>query len=188
MAQLLVYSENDFPPEIECQAVSFVRVQWSFVFSGEDRLNQHMWRGWNPAHFVIEEAGVLISYATVIETTVEHAGEAYRTMGVSSVFTYPSFRREGYGRRVVEELTSYIQDSEADIAILWCEPELENFYSKCGWVATRSNTLVGTKENPRVADDPDYPNTRMMLFVSARGKAAHAAFEAEPLFVGAHTW
>ncbi len=61
-----------------------------------------MWRGWNPAHFVVEQEEVLISYATVIETTLDHAGETYKTLGLSSVFTYPPFRGEGHARGVVD--------------------------------------------------------------------------------------
>ena len=189
MAQLRVYRDNDIPPDIECQAVSFVRVQWSFAFSGENQLNRHMWRGWNPTHFVVEQKGVLISYATVIETTLDHAGETYETLGLSSVFTYPSFRGEGHGRRVVDAATHYSRERHADIAVLWCEPALERFYKRSGWAATRgSETLVGSREDPMVEDDPDHPSTRMMLFVSEKGKAARAAFERQPLFVGEHTW
>jgi hypothetical protein len=87
MTQLHIYLGNDIPPDIECQVVSFLRVHWLWTFSGENRLNRNMWRGWNPAHFVIEQEEVLISYATVIETTLDHAGETYKTLGLSSVFT-----------------------------------------------------------------------------------------------------
>ncbi len=188
MAQTLVFREHDFPPDLECQVVSFVRVQWPSVFTPETRLDRHMWRGWNATHVVVEEAGVVISYAAVIETAVRQAGETYRALGVSSVFTYPSFRGEGHGRRVVDAATDHARASDIDVAVLWCELGLEGFYGKSGWAATRSPTLVGTPENQRVEDDSDNPVTRMMVFVSEKGRAARPSLEREPLFVGAHTW
>ena len=189
MPQLHIYRENDIPPDIECQAVSFLRVHWPWTFSGENRLNRHMWRGWNPAPFVVEQERVLISYAVVIETTLDHAGETYETLGLSSVFTYPPFRGEGHGRRVVDAATRCIRESEADVAVLWCEPGLEGFYGESGWVATReSETLIGTRKEPRLKDEPDHPSTRMMFFLSEKGKAGRTAFGRQPLFVGKHTW
>ncbi len=186
MARLIVYHEDDFPPDLECQAVSFVRVVWPFVFSGGSRWERHLWRGsWNAVHFCIVENGVLISYAAVIETRVDHRGEGYRTCGLSSVFTYPPFRGEGHGRQVVDAATRHIRSGGADIAILWCERSLHNFYKEHGWVAVEgAPALIGAKDNPTIYDDPDHP---MMLFVSEKGEAGRWAFESEPWYVG-HTW
>jgi GNAT superfamily N-acetyltransferase len=189
VSDVAIYREGDFPPELECQAVSFVRIAWPFAFAGEDRYETHLWPGWNTAHVVVAERGVLISYAAVIETTVECAGERYRTLGLSSVFTYPQFRREGYGGRVLEAATRYIGASGADVAMLWCDRALERFYARRGWSATRgSATLVGDRDAPTREDHGGHLVTRMMLFVSDRGRAARSAFESEPVYVGLYTW
>lgn len=189
MVEVEIYREGDFPPELECQAVSFVRIEWPFAFEGEARYETHLWRGWNTGHVVAAERGVLISYAAVIETIVELSGESYRTLGLSSVFTYPQFRREGYGGRVLEAATRYIEASGADVAMLWCSPGLERFYARRGWVPTGgSETLEGDRDAPKPEDHGRYPVTRMMLFVSDRGRAARSAFESEPVYVGPDTW
>jgi GNAT superfamily N-acetyltransferase len=188
MTQLHIYLGNNIPPDIECQVVSFLRVHWPWTFRRKPAEPSHV-AGVESCSLRRRAGGVLISYATVIETTLDHAGETYKTLGLSSVLTYPPFRGEGHGRGVVDAATRYIRESDADIAILWCEPGLEGFYGESGWVATReSETLIGTRKERRLKDDPDRPSTRMMLFLSDKGKAGRPAFERQPLFVGKHTW
>ena len=110
-------------------------------------------------------------------------------LNVSSVFTYPQFRREGYGRRVVDAATRLLEGSGADVGMLWCARELEGFYGRSGWAAGgASPTLVGERDRPVPEDHGGHAVLRMMLYVSEKGRAARAAFEREPVYVGPHTW
>jgi GNAT superfamily N-acetyltransferase len=38
----------------------------------------------------------------VVWKRIEHDGETYETGGLTGVFTFPDFRRRGYGTQVVE--------------------------------------------------------------------------------------
>lgn len=179
------YSDPELPPELKCQILAFMRVEWAEGFVGANRR-----RGWitsparHPLHFVLTEDHVLISYTGVVWDMLEHAGNTFKTYGLSGVFTYPAFRGEGHGSRLVERATHYIQASDADIAILFCDPKRKNFYGRSGWRAVEgSATLVGEPQNAAI-----YPELRMMLFVSEKGERARPRFENEPVYFGKDAW
>ena len=181
MPRLLTYHHHEFPPSLQWQAVSLMRVEWPFIEGG---LPKETYRaGLHPVHFALTEEDVLISYAAVIRLEVGHAGEDYRVCGLGNVLTYPASRGKGYGRQVVEAATSYIVASDADVAALFCAPALEGFYQKSGWEAIRGGvTLTGPREAPAA-----YVALRMMLFVSVKGQAGRHAFETPPLHIE-HGW
>lgn len=118
MVELRTYADEELPPELKCQVVSFQRIQWPKGFVGVNRL-----RVWihhpeqHPTHFVLVEDGVLISYAGVLWKELEHAGEVYKTYGLSGVLTYPAFGRQGYGSRVVAAATNHIRGTDADVGL-----------------------------------------------------------------------
>ena len=120
----------------------------------------------NPVHFALVVGDVLVSYAALIDAEVEVAGERYRAAGLGNVMTYPSFRGKGHGSRVVAAATEHARSSGADVAGLFCGPARVGFYERNGWRV--------------VPSPPEDEAKRMMLFVSARGRAARAAFEREP--------
>lgn len=181
MPQLRTFRDADLPPPLKWQALSFMRVEWPFIFSGDSRLSTDIYGAdLRPVHFVVAEGEVLVSYATVIRMDLDHAGPTWRVYGLGNVLTYPSFRGEGHGRRVVDAATQYIGDSDADVAALFCDPGLAGLYAKSGWTAMEgATTLVGSK-----ADPTPYGALRMMLFVSAKGRAGRPLFEGHPWYVG----
>jgi hypothetical protein len=127
---------------------------------------------------------LLISHAAVVWKYLEHAGESYKTYGLSGVFTHPCFRERGYARQIVETGTAYIKCSDADIAMLWCAPSLKGFYARSGWIGLeKSRTLIGPKQAPIV-----YHLLLMMLFISEKGKDSQPAFESEPIYFGLEAW
>ncbi len=133
MAEQLVVPHGQLPSHLECQVLSFTRVHWWEGFSGDLRLRDWIHRPeQHPFHFVLAENRVLISYVGVIWKYLEHAGERYKTYGLSGVFTYPAFRCQGYGSRLVEEATEHIRRSDADIGLFTCDPSLRDFYGASG--------------------------------------------------------
>src|SRR5215467_14120273 len=122
MIELLTYTSAEFPESLKWQAVSFLRVQWPLGFTGENRL-----RDWvtqeeeHPIHIVLVERGILISHTSVVWKYLDHAGKTYKAYGLTAVFTYPSCRGQGYGSQVTAAGKEYIRQSDADIAMLYCD-------------------------------------------------------------------
>ncbi len=184
MIQQHFYNSRRVPERFQCQVLSFVRIQWPELFSGE-----HRFRDWtskpelHPVTFLLEEEGVLISRLEVVWDVLQHAGESYITYGLSGVLTYPAFRKQGYALQLVRSAREYIeQQKDADIVLF--HSTLKGFYEQAGFERMESLvTLIG---------DPRYPQrsheTAFMLFLSEKGKRGRRSFENEPVYVGESIW
>ena len=187
MVQLQTYTTIDFPAALKCQTLAFLRIQWPGGFMGENRL-----RDWvtkesdHPIHFVLVEAGILISHTNVVWKYLEHDGISYKAYGLTGVFTYPAFRREGYGSQVIEAGTNYIRQSDADIAMLYCDDSLHNFYAQHGWILMDDSiSYIDSEEGPVLVED----EILMMQFISPKGQQNRISFEHQPIYFGSDsTW
>lgn len=182
MCQLLTYTHDQVPPELNWQAVSFMRVEWPFINGGMFRETYPA--ELRPVHFFVVEDDLLLSYAATFRQSIEHVEVSYEMACLGNVFTYPGARRKGYGRRVVEAATRHIRTSASDIAGLFCEPHLTRSYAADGWKATpespsylRGSVLSGEGDQEQVAA------LRMMLFLSGKGKAGQHALSTLPMRV-----
>ena len=184
MPDLRITPSAELPRDIKCQLLSFIRIEWAWIFEGRNRFWDYTEKRTHPVNVFIAERGLLISHAEVNWRVLEHAGQAYKVYGVSAVFTYPAFRKEGYGRQVMHAATDYIRASDADLAMLFCRPELVPFYASAGWEAPAGAVIQ--------YGDADYPHTEegatCMLFVSERGQATRAAFTTQPVYIGGGSW
>ena len=177
--------ESQFVPErFKYQILSFVRIEWSELFSGERRL-----RDWtskpelHPVTLLIEEEGILISRLEVVWDVLHHAGEEYKTYGLSGVFTYPAFRKQGYGLQLVRLAKDYIEQ-RGDTDIVLFHSTLKGFYEQAGFERMEHLvTLVGNSQNPERSDE-----TGFMLFLSEKGKRGRNSFEKWPVYVGESIW
>jgi hypothetical protein len=180
MPQLYTYRQEDFPAGLKWQALSFMRVEWPFIFEGDLRFLKETYPpSLDPVHFAVTEDDVLISYASIIRFDVDHAGHKLACYGFGNVFTFPPYRNEGFGKQITDAATRYILASPVDIAMLFCDTKLIPFYGAFGWeVLEGAETRFGTPENPTVFD-----TTRMTLFVSEKGQQARAAFVEQPYYI-----
>jgi hypothetical protein len=186
MPQISVFPDADFPENYKCQVLSFLRIVFPEGFTAENRL-----RDWitaprfHPLHFLLTEAGLVVSHVEVVWKILEHAGRDYKTYGLTGVFTYPSFQHQGHGLRLIQAATQYILASDADIAMFHCKPNLEWFYRKADWIPMHnSTTWIGSKQAPVKSNE-----LLMMRFISSQGCAARPDFENLPIdFNEDDTW
>src|SRR5258708_1659721 len=141
MLELQSYEHHAFPAELNCQAVSFIRVVWPHIGGGMVR--QMFATKLDTVHFVLVEGGLLHSYAAVVHFHLTHADEEYEACGLTSVFSYPASRNKGYGQQVVDAATNSIRASGADIGLLLTGSDLEHFYAQSGWETIMSAPLIG---------------------------------------------
>ena len=184
MIQQHIYASQDVPEGFKCQILSFVRIQWPELFRGENRL-----RDWtskpelHPMTFLLEEEGVLISRLEVVWDVLAHAGETYRTYGLSGVFTYPAFRKQGYGLRLVQSAKAFIeQQAEADLVLF--HSTLTGFYEQAGF--ERMDHLITLVGDPNLPERS--PETAFMLFLSNKGRRGKSRFEQASVYVGESIW
>jgi GNAT superfamily N-acetyltransferase len=174
----MTFQDEELPAELKCQILSFQRLVWPEDFTGEDRLRDWIQPArFHPVHVVIVAESVLVSYSGVVWKDLEHAGQVFRTYGLSGVLTYPMFRGQGYGRQVVEAATAIIRASDADIGLFICLPHLSRFYAASGWIPMEQAVLrSGAKPIARPTEE-----RVMMGFFSPKGKRARSTFASVPI-------
>jgi predicted GNAT family N-acyltransferase len=186
MPALTIYHSNEELPAVyECQIRAFVRMLWYDAYAYGD-MDSPMFDPERHPHFVVlAERHALISYARVNWVNVAHAGETYRLYCLGDVFTYPAFRKKGYGQQVVAAGTDLIRsDPEADLAILFTDPELAAFYAESGWRHIPTlKAAVGDLAKP----DP-YDAFAMMLFLSPKAQQHRPDFDTHTLNLPGYAW
>ncbi|HEU5433748.1 MAG TPA: GNAT family N-acetyltransferase [Thermomicrobiales bacterium] len=184
--QLLILSDGELPAPLRSQILAAVRREWPEDFDDEHRDRPWIQRAqFHPTHVVLVEDDRLIAYAGVVSKDLAHAGETYRTYGLSGVVAAPALRRQGHGRRVVEAATALIRASDADIGLLRCPPSLTAFYAACGWEPIAGATLFG---GPADASALERTQAVMMGFFSEKGRAGRESFAAEPIYFDDDLW
>jgi len=182
MPEVETYDESSLPAHVAWQAIAYMREVWPTLFVGP-----MVWitRPYPPAvrprHFLIQHDGVLIAYAAVIRLTASHEGGQYTVDGLGNVITSAPYRRQGHAGRLLDAVNAYLDGAGADVAALFCRPDLAPVYDRAGWQACTAGTIVG--------DPPGrpYDELRMMRFLSDRGRSARSSFITRPMRV-AHTW
>ena len=146
-------------------------------------------RGWitknelHPVSFVITKNNLLISYAEVVWKNLTHCGITYKTYGLTGVFTYPSFRKEGHGLTVVNAAKEYIEKQKDGDIVLFTSQH-RGFYEKAGFILINNIKLLeGDPKNPKEHDENVF-----MMFLSEKGKAGINDFESKPIYFGKSTW
>jgi GNAT superfamily N-acetyltransferase len=185
MAELRVYRRHEVPPLIAAQVRSFVRVQWPFVHAGSTTLWDFEVREDAPLHFVIVEGEALVSHGHVRRRTVEHRGRAWAVDAVSSVFTYPDFRKAGHGARLVRAISDHVRTAGADLGMLFAGERVRRLYEGSGW---RWIDAARVQYGDRTRPQTHTGSQLMTLAVTGAGAAAADVCAAEPVYVGLDTW
>jgi hypothetical protein len=144
-----IYSDDTLPQILVWQALSFLRCEWPFLFTGDNRLRTRPFGGPATTYVVQADGEVLLSYAEVLRVTAERACEPVRVLGLSNVFTFPPYRAEGHASAIMRSVADIINDSDAELAILFCEKELEPFYAARGWQLAPAGAIQAPGTAPR---------------------------------------
>ena len=179
-----LYQQADFPDILKWQALAFMKTAWPSIFQGAIKFLDHTYPPeCHPVHFAMHTGDSLIAYATVMQLPLTHAQTDFTLSCFGNLFTFPPYRGEGYGLQVLQAATTYLHQSDADLAGLFCDAPLIPFYERCGWTLTRSPTYVGTPLHKDLAHEDEAAVSRLMLFLSPRGQTARHTFDTEALYV-----
>jgi predicted N-acetyltransferase YhbS len=124
-----------------------MRCEWPWLFAGDGRLRSDPFPA--SVHVACTDGSVLLSYAEVVETTALRDGKHVRVAGLSNVFTFPPYRREGHASEIVRAANSLIDQRDPEMAILFCEDELVPFYAALGWTAAPAGTITSAADIPQ---------------------------------------
>lgn len=179
--QIMIYRNRaELPDHFYYQAQAFSRIVWYDSETYDIDLDEPM------THIVLAKDRSLISYAEVLSKQIELNGISYRCAGLSAMMTFPFFRRRGFGGQVVEAAIAVMRDEvDADVALLWTDPENEAFYARYGWQGLPDmTTLIGDRDQPEIYDE-ELP---MMLFFTEKAKQNRSQFGKGQVYVGEEQW
>jgi predicted N-acetyltransferase YhbS len=151
-----LYSGETLPRSFSWQALSFLRCEWPFLFTGANRLRSRPFGDLCARYVVRADGEVLFSYAEVLPVVGTRAGEPVSVLGLSNVFTFPPYRREGHASEMMRTVGELINACDAELAILFCEEQLEAFYAARGWQAAPPDSIraPGTASRTMVRAGP----------------------------------
>ena len=176
-----IFGADDVPASVTWQAVTLMRCAWPELFDGGLRwLDRPFEQDVDPRYLVLRELEVLLAHAVVLQVPDDEHEVGLRVAGLACVLTSPPHRGAGLATTVLREADRLLDDGDADVAALFCEPHLEGFYARLGWVACPGATLVGEAGEP-------CEDLRMMRFLTDAGRAAEDRLRTEPMRV-AWTW
>ena len=190
MSEMLKFSAIDLPEYFLWQMRDFIRMQWyqeikeldNIVDDTTDSLHPDKW---HPTYIILAKNRVLISAVSVLWKNFYFQGEHYKVYGLGAMMTYPAYRRQGYGRLIVESATQYMrQDKDADFALLQTAPSLEKLYQEHGWEFSPKMTLLSGLPEAPIDED----GWIMSLFLSERAKAIREALNTNPFYFDEHIW
>jgi aminoglycoside 2'-N-acetyltransferase I len=107
------------------------------AFTDEDW--EHAFGG---VHFILEQGGVILAHASVVEREVHTNGHRLATGYVEAVATLPGHQRKGYGSAIMGEVNEYL-DQTFQLGALGTGTL--NFYQRLGWVVWQGPTFVRTE-------------------------------------------
>ncbi len=142
------YAAGTLPAALVWQSLSFLRCEWPFLFGGDNRLRARPFGGPADSHLTRTDGEVLLSYADVVRAEATVGGRPVEVRGLSNVFTFPPYRREGHASAILDAARQLIETSDAHVGILFCEPELERFYSDHGWQRAPAGAIVSPSDAP----------------------------------------
>jgi aminoglycoside 2'-N-acetyltransferase I len=121
--------------------------------AGEEGFTEEDWEhALGGTHFVLEEAGVIVSHASVVERELHISDRPVRSGYVEAVATAPGSQGSGLGTAVMRDVTAHIRD-EFELGALGTG--LHGFYERLGWLTWRGPTSVRTDQGEQRTPDDD---------------------------------
>jgi predicted N-acetyltransferase YhbS len=136
-----LYSAETLSRSFTWQALSFLRCEWPFLFTGVNGMRDQPFGDRRTTYVLRADGEVLLSYAEVLEVMGRRSAEPVIVLGLSNVFTFPPYRREGHASEMMHAVRELINTSDAQLAILFCEENLQPFYARHGWQVVAGGSI-----------------------------------------------
>ena len=139
-----IVDEEDMTPELDAA----IRRSLCLCFPADQATfsRTRKWHGTGPAYSsLIELNNNVIAHVGVVERTLRFGEIPAKAAGIQNVFVLPDHR----GQALADAVLLAAQDEAArrrfDCGVLFCVPELEKVYARCGW-QTIHNQVVRVDE------------------------------------------
>jgi aminoglycoside 2'-N-acetyltransferase I len=147
--------------------VATLRALFVAAFPEPDDFSDDDWQhSLGGIHVLGEEAGRIVSHASVVPRTIEIGGVPKRVGYVEAVATWPNDQRRGFGTAVMREIAAIIE-SDYDLGMLGTGEH--GFYERLRWVTWRGPSSVRLRDGS-VRPTPDEDGYLMALATARSGE------------------
>jgi predicted N-acetyltransferase YhbS len=116
-------------------------------------------RAWHcsaPAWSVImKEREKIIAHCGVVDRTIKAGEVPIRIAGIQNVFVLPDHRGKGLCDKVMNKAMEEAERRQYECGLLFCVPELEKVYARCGWKLLPRENVYRIDENGEVKALPE---------------------------------
>ena len=115
------------------------------------------WHGSGPAwSVIIEEDGKVPAHVGIVDRTILVSGDTrIRVAGIQNVFVLPEGRSKGFCDQIMNKAMSEADKRNFDCGLLFCVPEIEKIYSRCGWQLLPKERVIRVDENGNEVQLPE---------------------------------
>ena len=115
---------------------------WGAFAGDPEPFTEHDWEhSLGGIHFILEDGGVVVAHASVVERELHVGDEPLRTGYVEAVAARSDLQRKGYGSTVMREVGEYLDETFPLGAL---DTGSNSFYARLGWVTWEGPTFVRT--------------------------------------------
>lgn len=108
------------------------------------------WHGSSPAWSACrEEDDRVTAHVGIVTREISVGIEKLRVAGIQNVFVLPSHRGMGLGGVIMQVAMDMAKGMGYDSGLLFCIPELEKMYARCGWTLLPKEEIVRVAESGR---------------------------------------
>ncbi len=76
----------------------------------------------------------ILSHVGVVDRNIRVGDKVVRIAGMQNVFVLPEYRGQGLCDALMKEAMNRAAEYGFDYGFLFCIPEIENVYRRCGWI------------------------------------------------------
>jgi aminoglycoside 2'-N-acetyltransferase I len=103
-------------------------------------------------HFVLDVEGDIVTHASVVDRWIQVGDHRLRTGYVEAVATAPDRQGDGFGSKVMTDVTSFIRERYELGALATGR---NRFYERLGWETWPGRSSIRTNEGPQPTPDDD---------------------------------
>jgi predicted N-acetyltransferase YhbS len=143
---LTLVHERDIGPELDKKIITglctcFPYVQASFSVT-------RAWHNSVPSwSLYLEENSHIISHVGVVDRTIRIGDQLVRVAGMQNVFVLPEYRGKGLCDVLMKDAMNKAAEFTYDYGFLFCIPEIEKVYRRCGWSKLPNMSIVRVDES-----------------------------------------
>jgi predicted N-acetyltransferase YhbS len=151
MQTINIVKQSDISQQQLDEIISIKSIAWPYSYEKQvEWINKHL--NDNDLHFLLFNSGILEGYINLFPVEVAINQKETKAFGVGNVCV--KNKGKGLGLQLMKQANNFISKTGKP-GLLFCKPQLTNFYLKSGWLLTDKSTVI---------IDSEYPNVQTMIY------------------------